>query len=125
MKYFFRVLFSVYIVLIIWVSLNPSSGITRLDINESSYRVDYLLHAIAFLVLPIIAYFSSSDSKTRKFWWTLITISVVIAIGTEFLQKFVPDRTFNPLDILSNISGLFIGVILVFLYQKIKNRKNK
>jgi len=123
MKYFFRVLFSVYIVLILWVSLNPSSGITRLGINESSYRVDYFLHAIAFLVLPIIAYFSSSDNKKRKFWWILIAISVVIAIGTEFLQNFVPDRTFNPLDILSNLSGLFIGIILVTLYQKIKKQK--
>ncbi|MFP4556472.1 MAG: VanZ family protein [Bacteroidales bacterium] len=125
MKYFFRVAFLIYIVLILWVSLNPSAGISKVDFNESTYRVDYFLHALAFLTLPILAFFASSTCKTTKLWWVLIGVSTIIAIGTEYLQLVVPDRTFNPLDILSNVGGLIVGILVVVAYKFFQRLKQE
>jgi VanZ family protein len=118
----FKIAFWVYLLAIVVVSVIPSAGITRVNINNSIYRVDYALHALAFFILPILAFLAASNKLgfSSKLWWFMIILSLLVAILTEFVQIYVPGRRFNPLDIYSNLLGLLIGVVTVKFYQVFK-----
>ena len=36
----------------------------------------------------------------------------ILAFGSEFVQFFIPGRTYNPIDFYSNIAGILIGIML-------------
>ena len=44
---------------------------------------------------------------------SFIVVMVVLATVTEFVQLWVPERAFNLLDWVSNISGLMLGVLVI------------
>ncbi|HDP74450.1 MAG TPA: VanZ family protein [Bacteroidales bacterium] len=119
MKLFYRIGFIIYVLALIGFYFCPSTGITTsVEVNSNTYRVDYLLHGFAFLVLPIVAFLANGDRKRPYLWWIFIGFSFILAIAFEFIQQLVPERAFNPKDTLSNIIGLSIGVALVLMYRK-------
>jgi VanZ family protein len=120
MKTIFKLFFWVYILLILVVSLTPSSGIETINMFDTSFRIDYSLHIIGFFILPILGFISNGYGNNLKFWGLFLAISLVLAIGTEVLQILVPGRKFNPLDVLSNFIGLISGIIFVLLFLRKK-----
>jgi VanZ family protein len=120
MKLFYRIGFLLYVLLLIWVYLNPSMGITSVEVSNKSYRVDYFLHGFAFFILPIVAYLANGERERPFLWYAFIVFSVILALSIEFIQQLVPGRVFNPLDLLSNIIGLIIGFTLVLIYRRIR-----
>jgi VanZ family protein len=98
-------------------------GSGSIKIEGTSFRVDYLVHSLAFFVLPVLGYWANGYKGRVKLWYLFIVISVVLAIGTEFLQMLVPGRVLNPFDTLSNLVGLLVGVASVQIYQQFIKRK--
>ncbi len=125
MKLAMRLLFVFYALLLVWVSVNPSMGLSKITINETTFRVDYPLHAIAFILFPIIGYFANGQNGSHRLWWAFNSVSLSLAIGTEYLQLLISQRTFNPYDILSNVLGLTIGIVLVKLYRWVYQRQKQ
>lgn len=119
-----RIVFVVYALLLVWVSVSPSMGLSKITVNETTFRIDYPLHALAFVLFPVIGYFANGQNGSHKVWWALNSISLSLAIGTEYLQLFISQRSFNPNDIFFNVLGLAIGIALVTLYRWI-NKSNK
>ena len=99
-------------------------SIEAVDIQNHTIRLDYLLHALAFIVFPISAFIASGYNCTSKQWFFHLTIATLLALGTEFVQIFVPNRTFNPFDIISNLLGLSIGIVAARIWcrQRIKHQ---
>lgn len=95
-------------------------GVTSVEVNSISFRIDYILHGLAFFILPIIAYLANGDRKRPFLWYAFIVFSVILALSIEFIQQLVPGRVFNPLDILSNFIGLASGFIVVLIYRRIR-----
>lgn len=116
MKNLFRIILAVYSILIIAVSVSPSMGVGSVEINSIEFRSDYILHALAFVVVPIFAFVTSGFSCTSKQWFFYLTIATLLALGAEFIQILTPSRTFNPIDILSNLFGLSLGIIISRLW---------
>ncbi|NLN31002.1 MAG: VanZ family protein [Bacteroidales bacterium] len=88
-------------------------------------RLDHLLHfAVYFLIclyylvgqLKRISLFSVNPFP--KF----VRLILILAVATELIQLWVPDRTFNMFDMLSNVIGLVagVGVIRMVLGTKYK-----
>ena len=50
----------------------------------------------------------------------VIIIGVLFATCTELFQLFVKSRSFNYLDLLFNLAGLPIGMLIIKLLQKIR-----
>ena len=50
----------------------------------------------------------------------LIIIGVLFATCTELFQLFIQSRSFNYLDLLFNLAGLPIGVLIIKLLKKIR-----
>ncbi len=120
MKLIYRIGFIVYVLALIGFYFCPSTGITSVEVNSNTYRVDYLLHGFAFFVLPIAAFLANGDKKRPYLWWIFVRFSFILAIAIEFIQQLVPERAFNPKDTLSNIIGLLIGVAFVLAYRRYK-----
>jgi len=54
----------------------------------------------------------------------LLKLSVILCLQaavTEFVQLWVPDRTFNMIDWFSNMAGATVGLIIV----KVEGRKTE
>jgi VanZ family protein len=39
--------------------------------------------------------------------------TVTLAVVTEFIQLWVPSRAFNVFDMVSNVSGIVLGVVII------------
>ena len=85
--------------------------------------VSALIHMVIFMVLAFLfAWSISAWSNSSRF--TLIAafgLSMGIAVGDEFLQKFVPGRSYQTGDILLDAIGALIG--LCFFWYKNTNPK--
>ena len=51
----------------------------------------------------------------RRRWWLAIALGVLLTLGIEFVQQFLPDRVSDPRDILANSVGAFVGVVAALL----------
>lgn len=123
MKLIFRIVFFLYVALLLWFYLHPSMGITSIDLKGQSVRVDYPLHGLAFAFLPILSYLATKSRKKPYLWYALLAVSFILALSMEHLQQLTPGRTFNPLDILSNFIGVVVGLLLVLLYDFLHKKK--
>lgn len=118
----FFTLFWVYVCTLVLISINPKGGLQDVIIFDKEFRVDYLLHALAFMVLPILVFLATKNRLWNKTGFILLGISLLLAVGTEFMQLLVSGRTFNPFDITSNIAGIAIGILIAIIAAKYNNR---
>ena len=112
---------TINIILIIFY-LYPGSLLGFFIYNNSSIQPqitrDFLIssnHFYAFVILSIsgiVAY-----NKTARIN-VLITYLFLLSIILEFFHIIIPNRSFE----LSDLFGNFLGVVLVIIFYKIKNR---
>lgn len=121
-KPFARYLLAVWFIIIIIVSSAPSVPLLKIHTAKADIRLDYLFHFGEYGILAFLAFLSFTDREFtinyKKF--ILITLGLILfAVLDEFHQKFIPGRSYNIKDILSNISG--IVAILVFSVLVFRN----
>lgn len=97
-------------VAIIYFSVKTPSGKT---INFP--YMDKLGHFIAYFVLGFTICLSLSSKILRLIF---IFISLSLGIALEFIQSRLPYRDMSFFDGLSNLLGLFVGVIFFILFFK-------
>jgi VanZ family protein len=92
-------------------------------------RLDYLMHFCEYGLLTIIAFlsFAGIEFKIAFKKYIIILMSLIFfAVLDEFHQKLIPGRSFNPSDILSNISGIFAATVFTrFLFRYIGKKVKK
>jgi len=104
-------------------ALIPGLGIARASIGDFSFRTDYLCHALAFF--GIVAIFAVALRNKvvifKRFAWTkLVLLCIGLGITIEVLQHFTPTRAFNPMDVLFNLVGLTVGLLLFRIPAAVK-----
>lgn len=124
MKLFFRLTYAIYLIAIIVVSVSPSAGVKNIETDFLTFRIDYLLHALAFIPIPILAFLCSGLNCASNQWKVRLFLSTVLAFGAEFIQLLVPSRTFNPFDLLCNVLGLSVGILIVGIWYRKNLRKH-
>ncbi len=91
------------------------------------FRLDYLLHCISFLIFIPLCFIDIKRggpffSKKPVLKYLLIVGGSAILI--EGIQYFLPYRTFNPIDLISNLTGAIIGTIIIsFFIPSLKNKQ--
>ena len=111
-------LFAAWAVIIITVSSVPSLRTLRVRAGEFSLRLDYIIHATIYAILGFLGYLSFTDRNLFLRWRKLFLISfalLLFAFVDEFHQKYIPGRTFNLVDLISNITGIIAA--FVFCYK--------
>lgn len=59
----------------------------------------------------------------RARWWLAILLGVVLTLGIEFAQQFIPNRVSDPRDILSNSIGAILGTLAALVLTAAKARR--
>lgn len=67
---------------------------------------DKIVHTVLFTVMSISAQAAAP--------WISILVSAPFAVGLELVQKKLPGRDFEIVDMLANITGIFLGI---FAYE--------
>jgi VanZ family protein len=85
---------------------NPADTHPALPTAPTLPLNDKFLHFTTFFLLTSVFYFILDTSRRRTLNLTFITCTVVLGIGSEFLQHLVPNgRDFDLWDIVANVVG--------------------
>jgi VanZ family protein len=111
---------------IITVSTIPSIPTLKIQTATREIRLDYLMHFCEYGLLAFLTYLTFAGSSFRisfkKYFWITICL-IIFAVFDEFHQKFIPGRSYNIHDILSNITGILAGLVFcVVVFRGIANR---
>jgi len=77
-------------------------------------------HALAFFylsILGLISYMSGSGFKQTLIF--LIALSPIL----ELSHLVIPNRSFQSLDLLANLLGTLLAIVIIFFYKRLKNGK--
>ena len=77
-------------------------------------------HALAFFYLSILGLISYM--RASGFKQTLIFLVVLSSI-LELSHLIIPNRSFQSLDLLSNLLGTLLAIVIIFFYKRLKNGK--
>ncbi len=122
-KYAFRSIFFIYILIILFASLYSFKN-TSVDLSGFilGIRADRLIHFIMFLPFPLFAWLAFGTTikrHTHRLSISVLLISgLLISTITEVLQTLNPNRDFDYIDLIANYSAIIIGTTLVALIEK-------
>ncbi len=103
-----------YVLNITYFSLTPIEH----KISESIW--DKAAHFIAYLLLVIII----KIVHIRFSYFTCVVICCSYSFIIECIQHFIPNRMFDLLDMLANVLGAVLGVIIYYLIiEKFFNKR--
>jgi VanZ family protein len=123
---FARYILIFWLITIIVVSSIPSLPTLKIHVAKSELRLDYLIHFCEYGFLALLTFLTFADDRfeiSNKNLFLLTTGLIMFAIIDEFHQKFIPGRSFNVKDILSNIVGIIAAIIFyIAVFRKIAIR---
>ena len=77
-------------------------------------------HALAFFYLTTTGLISHiNQTSFNKILIFLVTLSLFL----ELSHLFIPNRSFESLDLFANLLGTFLAIVIIFLYKKFKYGK--
>jgi len=99
------------LVLITIASVIPQGSAATLTVPIVSVDLDKIVHFLGFACLLLLAF---AASKHLSFWQGVSVAAYVLIYGAaiEFVQYYIPYRTFNPVDIFANLCGVVFGVLI-------------
>jgi VanZ family protein len=111
----------VWSLVVLVLTLIPGSAIPEVGI----FQADKLVHFFIFGVLMILSsYAIKKTAGTKGIFLNPLLISSLYSVGfgvmIEFIQKFVPGRSFSLADMLANTVGVGLGY-LIFIFLKKRN----
>ena len=87
------------------------------------FRLDLLLHFFVYFLICMYFLFGLiqglklfGKNSLRKY----ILLILLLGIVTEFVQLWVPERYFNVVDLISNVSGIITGLVVIRIVQRRK-----
>jgi VanZ family protein len=112
---YFAVLISAFLILP-WQLDNIKVGAIDFHI-----RLDQLLHLLVYFLICMYFYIGQRNGLNlfRKRPLTKFLVYIfILAIITEVVQLWVPYRSFNPMDCVSNASGVIIGLVVMLMLRR-------
>jgi VanZ family protein len=127
-----RILLTLPSILIIggiyYVSDQPNVELPDIDL----WQLDKFLHIIAYFVLgctlalTVEGNFRKSSSKAKI--WIILIIGALFAIADEFHQSYVPGRSSDIYDIIADLIGIGLSLLLfnkiADILKKLKIKKS-
>ncbi len=101
-------------VLISWALLsgNPFAAVRNTPLTHLRTVSDIILHLGAYTVFATLCFSLIGPHANFRVRRAATVLLVVHAIGTEWLQMWMPNRTTDPLDAAANLCGIAAGALL-------------
>ena len=77
-------------------------------------------HTLAFLYLSVLGLISYMRGVI--FIQTVIFL-LILSVFLELSHLIIPNRSFQSLDLLSNLLGTLLAIVIIFFYKRFKNGK--
>jgi VanZ family protein len=97
--------------------------ISLVAINSIQSVIRKLGHLIEYAILAALFWRALRDEGNLRTKMSLLFIAVwfvcgIFAVSDEFHQSFVPSRTASPHDVLIDICGALIGIVLCLMFSR-------
>ena len=123
-------LFWYWLIILLVINVIPLGNDLNTVIHKPSvfkFRLDYLIHFCSFLIF--IPLYFIDIKRGGPFFSKKPVLKYILIVGSsailfESIQYFLPYRTFNPIDLISNLTGAIIGTIIIsFFIPSLKNKQ--
>lgn len=114
-KRLFSFIFWLWVTIILYFTLTPNSPQMKVDVKEQSFRLDYILHFLVYFSLAILYLLWKADNFLNvkvKYLIYFLAGALILSGLIEYVQLYIPGRSFNPIDYLSNAAGIILGVVI-------------
>lgn len=122
-KLIFAFLFWGWLVFIIFVSLIPGIPDTTVKVKSGlEIRTDFFIHVAAYFILALLFYYwyiFSNWAKKNFIIGGFLLIGLLFAYLSEIAQMYIPGRSFNIYDFISNGSGIITGTFIPRFFRSI------
>jgi VanZ family protein len=115
-KLFFGILFATWTVMLVLLSVWPYTDTTTKQ-SLSEFRWDYLEHFGFYFILTFLYILWRSDlnySIRIKELIIFLFSGFIFSCLSEYVQIFIPGRSFNIIDMLFNIAGIILGIFICY-----------
>nr|WP_255742711.1 VanZ family protein [Belliella calami] len=88
---------------------------------------DKIVHFMLFFILNFLwlrIWMNEANSKKKylKLFTSYLVFGIIIAILVEYLQLYVPNRSFDYFDIAANMLGAAFGIICFYILYKMDSK---
>ena len=90
---------------------DPLAVVRRSPFSILTTISDLLMHCGVYFILSAAALALTRNSSELRVHLVVWLLLITHALGTEYLQQFVPRRTCDPLDALANLTGIACGAL--------------
>lgn len=88
----------------------------RVELAGLSIHSDYFTHFLLFVTIVFVV--NGLRLKIRLIY--LFPLMLIVAAVAEFVQLYIPRRTFNYFDLLANVAGVLFGIVVLLILRKIR-----
>jgi glycopeptide antibiotics resistance protein len=109
------VVYALALILLSVISISGGNSISKR--HWIGIRADYVIHATFFLPWMTLASLRWPLFSRSMRFWTFLWIGFTLAASSEFVQLWVPHKTFNLIDLAANCLGVCFGAIFSMLFS--------
>ena len=77
-------------------------------------------HTLAFFYLTIIGLISYLNQTS---FYKILIFLITLSLFLELSHLFIPNRSFQSLDLFANLLGTIFAIVIIFLYKKFRYGK--
>ena len=103
------------IILVISVPIITILSIHEVNLESSTNFLDKALHFLCFTYLTLITWLSRILSKDLHVYVIVLAYGILI----EIVQRFLPYRSFEYLDIFADSIGIITGLIIIKIFKNL------
>ena len=112
-----------YLAVLITTFIPVAGELNKISIGPESFhiRLDHLLHLLVYFLMCMYYLFGISKGIAlfdRNSLSKFILLTLLLATVTEVVQLWVPERAFNVFDLISNATGIGLGVFVIKIAQR-------
>lgn len=113
-----KYLFWLWVIALLILNVMPMSSRTNanLSCNRVVFRLDYLVHMITFVAFAwafVLGQVTKRPVFEKHSLLKYVSVVILSSIGFELVQLLIPSRAFNPMDLMFNLFGVFLGLVFV------------
>ena len=120
-------LFYAWLIVLVVSNVIPNLNKKITEVNSGlKFRIDYLFHfliyfsgILLFWIWKFEVYYKSKRILIVFFFILWLFISSL----NEYCQHFIPGRSYNPVDLLMNLSGVVTASVISFILFQLRLRK--
>ena len=105
-----------YVSLVLFMLTKPVGGTPSFLLKiKLPFPIDKCVHFMLFAPMPFLFLWCMKQKRIITTHWIALTSSIIIAVLSEILQRFIPYRDYDTGDLIADFIGIFFGWLFMML----------